>query len=55
MATPTPGSLPYTDTKPVGSADFYFAINSTFRFILKKLGREGWIRYLQDLGREYYD
>ena len=54
MAEPTPGSLPYTDTKPVGSADFYFAINSTFRFILNKLGREGWIRYLQDLGREYY-
>ena len=54
MANPTPGSLPYTDTKPVGSADFYFAINSTFRFILRKLGREGWIRYLQDLGREYY-
>ncbi len=46
--------LPYTDTKPQGSADFYFAINATFRFILRRLGREGWIRYLQDLGRDYY-
>jgi len=54
MADSVPTSLPYTDTKPVGSGDFYFAINSTFRFILRKLGREGWIRYLQDLGREYY-
>lgn len=54
MTEPTPGSLPYTDTKPVGSADFYFATNATFRFILRQLGREGWIRYLQDLGREYY-
>lgn len=54
MADSPLGSLPYTDTKPVGSADFYFAINATFRFILRKLGREGWIRYLQDLGREYY-
>ena len=54
MAIPTPFTLPYTDTKPVGSADFYFAINSTFRFILRKLGRESWIRYLQDLGREYF-
>lgn len=54
MATPTSGSLPYTDTKPVGSADFYFAINATFRFILRRLGRDGWIRYLTDLGTSYY-
>jgi len=46
--------LPYTDTKPQGSADFYFAINATFRFLLRRLGREGWVRYLQDLGRDYY-
>ncbi len=54
MANSIPGSLPYTDTKPVGSADFYFAINSTFRFILHRLGRDGWIRYLTDLGTGYY-
>lgn len=49
-----PGDLPYTDTKPQGSADFYFAINATFRFILQRLGPEGWRRYLEDLGRRYY-
>jgi hypothetical protein len=54
VADSPPGLLPYRDTKPVGSADFYFAINATFRFILGKLGRQGWIRYLEDLGREYY-
>lgn len=47
-------SLPYQDTKPQGSADFYFAINATFRFILARLGREGWIRYLEQLGHGYY-
>lgn len=54
MANSIPGSLPYTDTKPVGSADFYFAINSPFRFILHRLGRDGWIRYLTDLGTGCY-
>lgn len=54
MSATPPGPLPYTDTKPQGSADFYFAINATFRFILRRLGRDGWIRYLTDLGREYY-
>jgi hypothetical protein len=49
-----PSSLPYQDTKPQGSPDFYFAINATFRFILGRLGREGWIRYLQQLGHGYY-
>ena len=46
--------LPYRDTKPQGSADFYFATNATFRFLLGKLGLEGWKRYLQDLGRNYF-
>jgi hypothetical protein len=54
MANAAPGPLPYTDTKPQGSADFYFATNATFRFILHRLGHGGWIRYLTDLGREYY-
>lgn len=46
--------LPYRDSKPVGAADFYFAINATFRFILNRLGREGLLRYWRDLGRRYY-
>jgi len=51
---PASSSLPYTDTKPQGSPDFYFAINATFRFIIARLGREGWIRYLQEMGRGYF-
>ena len=51
---PTKSPLPYTDTKPVGAADFYFAINATFKFIEAKRGREGLHRYWQDLGRNYY-
>ena len=47
--------LPYTDTKLQGSPDFYFAINATFRFILSRLGRDGWIRYLEALGRGYFN
>lgn len=47
-------SLPYTDTKPIGAADFYFAINATFRFIEQKLGREGLQRYWTDLGAKYF-
>ena len=46
--------LPYTDTKPQGSADFYYATNATFRFLLARLGEEGWRRYLFDLGRDYF-
>ena len=46
--------LPYTDTKPQGSADFYYAINATFRFILRRLGREAWTAYLQEMGRGYF-
>jgi hypothetical protein len=52
---PLPSALPYTDTKPQGSADFYYAINATFRFILDRLGTEGWRRYLGEMGRSYYE
>lgn len=47
-------SLPYQDAKPVGAADFYFAINATFRFIRKRCGEEGLIRYWRELGRGYF-
>jgi hypothetical protein len=46
--------LPYTDTKPVGAADFYTAINATFRFILAQFGLDGLRRYWTELGRGYY-
>jgi hypothetical protein len=46
--------LPYKDTKPVGAADFYFAINATFRFLIDRLGMEGWQTWLRDMAREYY-
>jgi len=46
-------SLPYTDAKPVGAADFYFAINATFRFILKRFGTDGLRRYWRELGTTY--
>lgn len=46
--------LPYTDTKPVGAADFYTAINATFRFIFNRFGREGLLRYWHELGTKYY-
>lgn len=57
MSDKTPSSvslLPYTDTKPVGAADFYFAINATFRFVLKKSGVEGLRQYWTDLGARYF-
>ena len=47
-------ALPYTDTKPVGAADFYFAIYATFHFILKKMGADGLRRYWTDLGTRYF-
>lgn len=46
--------LPYTDVKPVGAADFYFAINASFRFILKKFGAGGLRRFWTDLGTRYF-
>ena len=49
-----PSPLPYHDTKPVGAADFYFAINATFRFILERFGWEGLCRYWTELGTQYY-
>ncbi len=47
-------SLPCTDSKKVGAADFYFTINATFRFIDKEFGRDGLRRYWQELGSRYY-
>ena len=52
--TPTTSPLPYTDTKPVGAADFYFAINATFRFVLAGSGMDGLRRYWADMGARYY-
>ena len=49
-----PGALPYPDRKPVGAADFYFAINATFRFILSRFGIEALRQYWTDLGSRYY-
>lgn len=46
--------LPHTDTKPVGHADFYFAINATFRFILRHHGEETLRKYWRDIGSSYY-
>lgn len=51
---PDAAPLPYTDTKPVGAADFYTAINATFRFIHAKLGIEGLRRYWHELGTQYH-
>jgi hypothetical protein len=50
---PASSALPYRDVKPVGAADFYFAINATFRYILRRLGPEGLRRYWTELGRQY--
>ncbi|MCC6511283.1 MAG: hypothetical protein IT423_19435 [Pirellulaceae bacterium] len=47
-------ALPYLDDKPVGAADFYFAINATFRFILARAGLDGLRRYWTDLGSTYF-
>lgn len=49
-----PAPLPYTDTKPVGAADFYTAINATFRFIFGRFGREGLLRYWREMGTKYH-
>jgi hypothetical protein len=46
--------LPYLDTKSVGAADFYFAINATFRFVLQRFGMEGLQQYWTDLGTQYF-
>ncbi len=52
-SAPTQSPLPYLDTKPVGAADFYFAINVTFRFILRRFGLEGLRQYWTELGTSY--
>jgi hypothetical protein len=49
-----PDALPYTDTKPAGHADFYFAVNATFRFMLARFGPEKLRAYWRQLGAEYY-
>lgn len=54
MKPPDSSELPYTDTKPQGSADFYFAINATFRYLLARQGHDGWRRYLEEMGRGYF-
>lgn len=54
MGSPLNPDLPYHDTKPQGSADFYYATNATFRFLLRRLGPDGWREYLADLGRGYF-
>lgn len=46
--------LPYTDTKPAGHADFYFAVNATFRFIQRHRGEPALQQYWRDLGSSYY-
>lgn len=51
---PDANPLPYTDTKPVGAADFYFAIHATFRFVLGKFGITGLREYWRDLGTKYF-
>lgn len=53
MTTPET-HLPYTDTKPVGAADFYAAVNATFRFIEKQFGLEGLRRNWTQMGQTYY-
>ncbi len=49
-----PSPLPYTDSKPAGHADFYFAINATFRFILRHRGEEALIQYWKEIGAGYF-
>lgn len=46
--------LPYRDSKPVGAADFYFAINATFRFLRRRLGEAKLREYWRQLGQDYY-
>lgn len=53
-ATSSQSPLPYPDTKPVGHADFYFAINATFRFILRHHGEDALRKYWHDIGANYY-
>ena len=52
--SPEASPLPFTDTKPVGHADFYFAVNATFRFILDRFGFDKLKDYWRDIGTTYY-
>jgi hypothetical protein len=54
MSAEIAAALPYTDVRKVGAADFYLAINATFRFIQERFGDEGLQRYWQELGAKYY-
>jgi hypothetical protein len=54
MSSPSGSPLQYSDSKSRGAADFYFAINATFRFILRRLGNDAWRRYLEEMGRDYF-
>lgn len=49
-----PSVLPYNDQKPVGAADFYTAINATFRFVFDRLGWDGLRLYWRDMGGQYF-
>lgn len=46
-------SLPFIDAKPQGAADFYFAINATFKYIHDTYGQETLKDYWSGLGKEY--
>lgn len=46
-------SLPYTDPKPLGAADFYYAINATFSHVRSRYGAAGLQDYWRGLGRDY--
>lgn len=46
--------LPYSDNKPKGAGDFYFAINATFRFLQRSFGMDNLVRYWTELGESTY-
>jgi hypothetical protein len=46
--------LPYRDSKAQGAADFYFAINATFRFLQSRFGIEKLVKYWIELGESSY-
>ncbi len=47
-------ALPHPDTKPSGHADFYYAINATFRFVLTRSGIGKLREYWGELGAGYF-
>lgn len=42
------------DQKPQGVANFYFAINATFRLIRERLEEKALRRYWKELGENYF-